>query len=188
MEVAFIMQNRIREARKTRCLSTVELAEKLNVHQSTIVNWESGHRQITADNLRQLADILGFTVDYLLGRDSEQLKISEPINKNALLALHGQPIWTSSYGWLLVNIVEKSFVLNDQSLLLFDEVNEPLYMIPPFASVSLRGVGDPLTPDNILCCEKIWLEPISSDSKLCSELRGWYSIYDRRLAQNGWHL
>jgi len=178
------MQNRIREARKTRRLSTTELAEKLNVHQTTITSWESGKRQITADNLRQLADILGFTVDYLLGRDSEQVKLSDPIDKSALPALHGQPVWTAIHGWMLVNNVEKAFVLNDLSLIPFEKINMQLYMIPPTLSVSLRGVGKPLDMDGVLSYERIWLEPISPDLKLCDELRGWYSLYEKRLVQN----
>ena len=178
------MQNRIKEARNKRCLSATELAEKLNIHQTTLTNWESGRRQITADKLLQLADILGFTVDYLLVRDSEQVKLTEPININMLPTLHGQPVWTSTHGWMLVNIVEKAFVSNDLSLIPFDSVRETLYLIPPAMSISLQGVGAPLDMDTVLNRERVWVEPISSDSKLCGELRGWYSLYERRLVQN----
>jgi transcriptional regulator with XRE-family HTH domain len=178
------MQNRIKEARKKRRLSATELAEKLNVHQTTITNWETGYRQITADKLLQLADILGFTVDYLLGRDSEQVKLTTPIDKNTLPALHGQPVWSSTHGWMLINIVERTFVLYDLSLVSFDKINEPLYLIPPDMSISLRGVGTPLDMDAVSNRERVWVEPISSDSKLCGELRGWYTLYEKRLVQN----
>ena len=178
------MQNRIKEARNKRRLSAVELSEKLNVHQTTITNWELGKRQITADKLLQLSEILGFTTDYLLGKDSEQIKLTISLDKNSLPALHGQPVWNSSHGWMLVNIVEKAFVLNDLSLISFDKVRETLYLIPPAMSVSLRGIGKPMDMDAILNSERVWVEPISSDTKLSSELRGWYSIYERRLVQN----
>ena len=178
------MQNRIKEARNKRRLSAVELSEKLNVHQTTITNWELGKRQITADKLLQLSEILGFTTDYLLGKDSEQIKLTESVDKKSLPALHGQPVWDSSHGWMLVNTVEKAFILNDLSLIPFDKVREPLYLIPPAMSVSLRGIGKPMDMDAVLNSERVWVEPISSDTKLSSELRGWYSIYERHLVQN----
>ena len=178
------MQNRFKEARNIRRLSAVELAEKLNVHQTTLTNWELGKRQITPDKLLQLAEILEFTTDYLLGKDSEQVKLAIPVDKKSLLVLHGQPVWTSSHGWMLVNIVEKAFVLYDLSLIPFDKIREPVYLIPPAMSVSLRGAGKPMDMDSVLNCERIWVEPVSSDLKLSGELRGWYSVYERRLAQN----
>jgi len=60
------MRNRLRQAREERRLSAVELAERLQVHPSSVANWEAGRREISVDNLIKLADILGFSVDYLL--------------------------------------------------------------------------------------------------------------------------
>ena len=45
-------------------------------------------------------------------------------------------------------------------------------------------IGKPLYLDAVMGCERIWVEPISTDSKLCGELRGWYSVYENRLVQN----
>jgi len=178
------MPNRIRKAREERRISAVALAGKLQVHPSTLTNWEAGRRQITPDKLIELADILGFTADYLLGRDSPQVPLTEPVDKESLRAMHGQPIWTVSHGWMLVNVVEKAFVLNDRSLIPFNEVNEPIYAVPPAMSLSLRGISKPLNINSILDSARVWVEPISSDTDLAAELRGWYIIYDKRLIQN----
>ena len=178
------MPNRFREAREGRGLSVVAIAEKLRVHRSTLDNWEAGRRQITPDKLVELADILGFTVDYLLGRDSPQVALTDPVDKEALPIMHGQPIWAATHGWMLVNIVESAFVLKNFSLIPFDEISEPLYFIPPALSLSLRGAGKPLSIDDVLASERLWVEPITSDIDLADELRGWYFIYDKRLAQN----
>ena len=151
---------------------------------STLTNWEAGRRQITPDKLVELAEILGFTVDYLLGRDYPQAVLTEAIDKETLRVMHGQPIWTATHGWMLVNIVENAFVLKNLRLLRFDEVTEPLYFIPPALSLSLRGAGKPLSIENVLASDRVWVEPITSDTDLAAELRGWYSIYDKRLAQN----
>jgi len=178
------MPNRFREAREERRLSVVDVAEQLQIHRSTLDNWEAGRRQITPDKLVQLAEILGFTVDYLLGRDSPLVSPTEPVSKEALCSMHGQAVWTAAYGWMLVNIVESAFVLTNQSLLPFDEVSEPVHIIPPALSLGLRGMGKPLSVDAVLECDRLWVEPITSDIDLAGELRGWYSIYNKRLVQN----
>ena len=179
------MRNRFREAREERHLSAVALAEKLRVHPSTLTNWEAGRRQITPDKLVELADILGFTVDYLLGRDAAQISsLIEPVDKKALRAMHGQPVWAAAHGWMLVNIVENAFVQKNLTLLPFSEVQEPIYTIPPAFSVGLRGTGEPLVLDDVLSSDRVWVEPITSDTDLAVELRGWYGIHKKRLAQN----
>ena len=178
------MPNRFREAREERRISVIELADKLQVHESTLRNWELGRRQITPDKLVQLAEMLGFTTDYLLGRDSAQVSLTDPIDKKMLYVMHGQPVWTEIHGWMLVNIVENAFVLKNLSLIPFDEINEPLYLIPPALSLSLRGISEPLDIKSILNLDRIWVEPITSDTDLAAEIRGWYNIYEKRLAQN----
>ena len=136
------------------------------------------------DKLLQIADILDFTVDYLLGRDFPQVSLIKPVDKKTLGVMHGQPVWSAAHCWMLVNIVESSFVCRNLSLIPFDEVKEPIYLIPPAMSLSLRGAGKPLGIDNITAYERIWVEPITSDTELAAELRGWYHIYNERLAQN----
>ena len=51
-------------------------------------------------------------------------------------------------------------------------------------SLSLRGTGKPLSIKAVLDNDRIWVEPITSDTDLAAELRGWYIMYDKRLAQN----
>ena len=178
------MPNRIREAREKRNLSAVEIADRLQIHESTLRNWEAGRRQITSENLIELSDILGFTVDYLLGRDYPQVSLIEPVSKKMLRILHGQPIWTAVHGWMLVNIVENAFVSVNLSLIPFDEVSEPVYLIPPAFSISLRSAGKPLNINNFSNYNRIWVEPITSDIDFAAELRDWYTVYEKRLAQN----
>jgi len=178
------MKNRIKEARAARGYTAAELGEKLNVHFSTINHWEANRRQITPEKLVQLADILDFTVDYLLGRNIAQTLLTEPVDRNALHTLHGQPVWTASYGWMLVNIVKESFVLNNFSMVRFDEVQETIYLIPPTLFFSLRGIGKPLSLESLPGYERIWVEPITPDQDLAAALRGWYRLYESRLVQN----
>ena len=178
------MRNKIREAREVKGISANELAGRMQIHPSTLLNWESGRRQITADKLMQLADILGLTVDFLLGRDSAQVPLTESVDKSVLITLHGQPVWASIHGWMLVNAVKNEFITRNSVLIQFDDVVEPLYLIPPVLSFSLRGTGKPLCVDHVLERSRIWLEPISPDPDLAAELRGWYDLREKRFVQN----
>ena len=179
------MRNRLRQAREERRISAVELAEKLQVHPSSVANWEAGRREIAVDNLIKLADILGFSVDYLLGRDIFDFSQTEPVDREALQILHGQPVWTASYGWMLVNIIKSAFVAHDLSLVPFGDIQEDIYLVPPTMSNSLRGVGKPLSLDAISERVTVWVEPITVDISLGAELRGWYHKRgDGRLVEN----
>jgi len=65
-----MLHDNIKYYRKKLGLTQVELAEKLNVSQSTITSWENGNRRPDLDFLPVLAQIFGISVDELLGRES----------------------------------------------------------------------------------------------------------------------
>ena len=178
------MQNRLKNARLERGLSSSELSKLLNIHVSTLNNWESGRREINLDKLMQLAKVLDFSVGYLLGLEDPLQKISEPVSKEKLLGLHGQPIWSASLGWGLVNVVDRTFTLYNGQTASFNSVTDELFQLPPLFQFSLHGIGAPLSLDEVSASEKIWLEPVTTDIKLQTELRGYYYVYDNRLVQN----
>ena len=60
---------RIKEAREERGISGIKMAELLNVSAPHYYDMEKGHKRIHAEMLNKIADILGFSVDFLLGRD-----------------------------------------------------------------------------------------------------------------------
>ena len=59
--------SRLKELRKEKKLSARELAEKLSVHDSTIIRWENGTMMPTIDKLYEITAFFGVTADYLLG-------------------------------------------------------------------------------------------------------------------------
>lgn len=62
---------RIKKAREAKGLTQDELAEKLNMkNRASISNYESGRSIPPADVLKNLADILNTSSDYLLGREN----------------------------------------------------------------------------------------------------------------------
>jgi methanogenic corrinoid protein MtbC1 len=64
--------NQLKKIRKDRNLKQKDLAQILDVAQSTIANYEQGIRFPDEDMLLRIADIFGVSVDYLLGRSSSE--------------------------------------------------------------------------------------------------------------------
>ena len=57
----------IKELRQNKCLSQMQLANKLNISQSAIAKWELGKTEPTASALISLSKFFGETTDYILG-------------------------------------------------------------------------------------------------------------------------
>lgn len=58
---------RLKELRQERFLSQAQLADAINVGQSSIASWELGQRQPNANAVITLARYFGVSCDYLLG-------------------------------------------------------------------------------------------------------------------------
>ncbi len=67
--------NRIKELRKATGYTQSKLAEKLNVSRTTVTMWETGNHGPDVDTLKQLAEIFGTTVDYIVG-SSDRANVS----------------------------------------------------------------------------------------------------------------
>jgi transcriptional regulator with XRE-family HTH domain len=65
--------SRLKQARALRNLSRIELAEKLNVRSNRIVAYENGMTKPSWHILRQLAQALEVTIDFLLGVNDQPL-------------------------------------------------------------------------------------------------------------------
>lgn len=63
--------NKIKQLRKQHGISQTQLAQKLNVHQTAVSQWELNRTIPDIDTLKNLSDLFGVSVDYLLGRTDE---------------------------------------------------------------------------------------------------------------------
>lgn len=63
------MTLRLKEIRKGAGVTQAQLAELLEVSQSTICSWETGAAQVPSATLPVLADLFGCTIDALFGRE-----------------------------------------------------------------------------------------------------------------------
>ena len=62
------MNFRLKQLRKERKLSQLQLAFDLNMNQNTVSRYENLERQADYDTLIRFADYFGVSLDYLLGR------------------------------------------------------------------------------------------------------------------------
>lgn len=63
-----MLSNRLRSARKSKSLTQEELAKRVKTTKGTISNYENGHSTPSNEMLKDLADALDTTTDFLLGR------------------------------------------------------------------------------------------------------------------------
>ena len=71
-------KERLRELRKQRGYSQVELADKLGLSKSTIGAYETGDIKPSLDAINQLAEFFMVDVDYLLGNESRSTYYMDP--------------------------------------------------------------------------------------------------------------
>lgn len=65
---------RVAQARKARNLTQQQICEQLGIPQQTLANYEGGHVRLPASMLPPLAQILGLTLEELLGQEPKKGK------------------------------------------------------------------------------------------------------------------
>lgn len=68
--------NRIREARKQAGIKQVDLCARLGISQGALSGWENGKYDPGRAGWLSLSEVLGVSVDYLMGNDSEVFGVS----------------------------------------------------------------------------------------------------------------
>ncbi len=80
---------RLKELRKEKNMTQVQLAEALGVSKGTVAMWEIGKREPNYETLNALSDVFDRRIDYILGysEDASSAKLSEEeINQLGLWA------------------------------------------------------------------------------------------------------
>lgn len=166
-------------ARQINKLKAIEAADRLGVSQPTLSAWEGERKSPGLDNLENMADLYGVTTDFLLGRTEQtQTNPTRPVSLQQLPILHGRPVWSPTHGWMLVNAMSQKLICSDGNMIGFSDTDE-LFTIPPQFADSALPQGQPLSRLELHEQREIWLEPISCDTHLREELRGWYRIKSR---------
>lgn len=172
------MARQYKNARKNQKLMVKDAAAQLDVSPSTLGAWEAERKSPSIESLEAMAELYQVSTDYLLGR-SEQLNSSSlPLPQELLKIYHGKSVWSSDYGWVLVNSVRNVLVCLDGSQVPFDSAGSVYAAQPPFYEATLPDTK-PLSKQELGNYKEVWLEPISHDADLREELRGWYRVCDR---------
>jgi transcriptional regulator with XRE-family HTH domain len=72
---------RVTKAREVAGLTQVQLAERVGVTQPVVAYWEREPVALRAEQLAALADALGVSGDYLLGRSGKEPSLKGPTGK-----------------------------------------------------------------------------------------------------------
>jgi len=88
--------------------------------------------------------------------------------------LHEKPVWSAKHGWMLVDYA-KSCLIGCNITVPFEQAAE-LFIFPPEFAENRIPNSEPLSRNELQYGLQIWVEPISADSSLREELRGWYRV------------
>ncbi len=174
------MQRQFKTARKMCKMKLFEAAELLGVSQPTLSSWESGRKSPTIDSVLKMAALYNVSTDFLLGNSlmgkvEENRKTDRRIPHESLRIMHGQPVWSNEYGWMIVDSINNCLIAPDGVSIKFYEA-ESLYFKADTFCEEIIPKRVPLTRDELCEYDRVWVEPISTDITLRNELRGWYRV------------
>lgn len=174
------MSYRFRELREKAGLTTAELARRIGVSQAAASQWDTGKKFPSTETLCKLADLYGVSLDYLVGRESEDPGMpvqTDLIPLETLPFMHGKPVWDEDRGWGIINsALDYVIFMDGTKLVLADAMN--LRSMTPAFSMGYSPATKPISYDKLKEYKSLWIRPISPDSFLRDELTGWYEVRD----------
>lgn len=94
--------NRLKELRKQKKLTIVELAEKIGITKLTILNWEHGTCEIKGSYAKKLAEYFNVSIPYLLGYDTDSTFSDLVAKINEWAISHGLDKGNPKIEWMKV--------------------------------------------------------------------------------------
>ena len=172
------MPRQFKTARKMRNLKLLEAANKLGVSQPTLSSWESERKSPTIDSILKMCQLYNVSADFLLGNSvgggaSHDREAEVP--KSNFQIMHGQPVWTNEYGWLIVDSINECMIAPDGIKLPFTSEIKVYYKTNEFTEGDLPRTAA-LSLTELSEYDRVWVEPISANFHLRQELRGWYTV------------
>ena len=131
------MARQYKNARKAQKLMAKDAAAKLDVSPSTLGAWEAERKTPSIESLEAMADLYKVSTDYLLGRGNPSTVTSLPLSLDLLKIYHGKSVWSSDFGWVLVDSVKNVVVRLDGSTVPFDNAGSVYAAQPPFYEAAL---------------------------------------------------
>lgn len=85
------MFDRVKEISKKRGLSLAQLNEKAGFKPNVIYSWKTKSPSI--DKVEAVANVLGVSVDYLLGKEEKSSTTNEPVDLDKVLSEEGMAMF-----------------------------------------------------------------------------------------------
>jgi transcriptional regulator with XRE-family HTH domain len=187
------MARQYKLARKMKGIALTAAAKELGVTQPTLSGWESERKTPSIEGLIRMAKFYGVTTDFLLGLTADndpRPDWIQPIAPKILPVLHETPVYVPEKGWAFVDAVDRQLRFANGDLLSFSDVNNA-YLLPPAYTLTNPPDRLPLRKNEVVSLDEVWVEPISSDTYLREQLRGWYRVkgnYAENEAGQRFHL
>lgn len=175
------MPRQYKLARKMKKIALTVAAKEMGVSQSTLSGWESERTIPSIEGLERMADYYQVSTDFLLGRDTKadpRPDWLQSLDPKALPAFHETPVYVQDKGWAFVDAVERLLRFANGEVLSFADA-PVVFFLPPAYAMPTSPSAAPLPKGEITQYEEVWVEPISSDTALREELRGWYKVKKR---------
>ena len=118
--------NRLKHLRLDKGLKQIELAEILNIAQSTLSGWETDKFEIDKEHLSQLCSFFNVTSDYLLGISDIRISISQ--NKGIKI-----PVLGRVQAGIPVEALEE--------IIDYEEITEEMASIGEYFGLRIRGTS-----------------------------------------------
>lgn len=166
-------------ARKQKKITLTAAARALNVSQPTLSAWEGERKNPSVDSLIRMSELYGVSVDYLLGLPAERYHradLLQPIPVEIIPIFHETPVFSIDRGWAMVDAIEGVLHFADGATQPLAKLVDTCYVLPPAHVIPGMVTEKPLYRDELMDHDTVWVEPISMDSHLRMELRGWYHV------------
>lgn len=171
-----------RLARKQKKITLTAAAKELNVSQPTLSAWEGERKNPSVDSLIRMSELYDVSVDFLLGLPAERYHradLLQPIPVEILPVFHETPVFSIYRGWAMVDAIEGVLHFADGASQSIANSAGTYYVLPPAHVIPGTITEKPLRRDELAAYDTVWVEPISTDSHLRIELRGWYHVQTR---------
>lgn len=170
------MARKFKQARKLCGLTATVAAKKMNISNPTINAWEAGRKTPSIEGLEKMADLYQVTTDYLLGRPEPfSFDPSTELSLDLIRIFDGRPAWSETHGWVLVNGPDCMVTRKDGTQVAIESAG-PLRAAPDHFAVSALPESKALALKELVNHQQVWVEPITLESRLRDELRGWYQV------------
>ena len=114
-DLKLIVAKNIIELRRAADITQAQLAEKLNYSDKAVSKWERGEAIPSVSTLKEIADLFGVTVDYLISADHEaeneiRREFTERQRRNRLIIT----LLSTTIVWLVATIIYVSISVSTE--------------------------------------------------------------------------